>query len=163
MIGRLNGEFPPPIDPLLYRHNKKDKKDTLDPIYYHDGDDDNNKSGFKTIPDSDELRCEKIRQQPVNYNTNKRPAHIQPDSPVLQPQHKPIQGKYYDSLGKLSERRLKLEEFRILLDKNNHPQTASEILTSATILANHGDDVFIEKKLTLLRNIDRVKSGYSGQ
>jgi hypothetical protein len=42
MIGRLNGEFPPPIDPLLYRHNKNGKKDTLDPIYYHDGDDDNN-------------------------------------------------------------------------------------------------------------------------
>jgi hypothetical protein len=26
MIGRLNGEFPPPIDPLLYRHNKNGKK-----------------------------------------------------------------------------------------------------------------------------------------
>jgi hypothetical protein len=31
-----------PIDPSLYRHDKKGKKDTLDPIYYHDGDDDNN-------------------------------------------------------------------------------------------------------------------------
>ncbi|MGC2425620.1 MAG: hypothetical protein WA421_01180, partial [Nitrososphaeraceae archaeon] len=97
------------------------------------------------------------------YNTNKRPAHIQPDSPILQPQHKPIQGKYYDSLEKLSERRLKLEEFRILLNKNYLPKTASEILTSATILANRGDVVFIEKKLTLLRNIDRAKSGYSGR
>lgn len=34
IIGRLNGKFPFPHDPLLYRRNRKSKTNALDPNYH---------------------------------------------------------------------------------------------------------------------------------
>jgi hypothetical protein len=62
---------------------------------------------------------------------------------------------------KIVERRLKLEEFKILLNKHSSPQNANEILALATLLPIQGDDDFLDEKLMLLRNIDRAKFGYS--
>ncbi|HZD83069.1 MAG TPA: hypothetical protein VE076_09345, partial [Nitrososphaeraceae archaeon] len=62
---------------------------------------------------------------------------------------------------KLVERRLKLEEFKILVNKYYSHQTANEILVSATFLSSRGNANFLDEKLMLLRDLDRAKFGYS--
>lgn len=64
---------------------------------------------------------------------------------VSQPLHKMDNDTFYAD--KLVERKLKLAEFKILLNKYYAPQTANEIFASAAILFIQGDDDFVDKKI----------------
>jgi hypothetical protein len=176
IVGRINGQFLP-NDPLAYRRKKgKEKKRNLLFDSNHDSSN-NNSFGTKVIADSmdDILSYENIIPKPSSKtnsayhsdnkydgdNTYQRPYH---SNRVSQPLHKVDNDDNIlpsSPTDKIVERRLKLEEFKILLNKHSSPQSANEILALATLLSIQGDDDFLDEKLMLLRNIDRAKFGYS--
>lgn len=98
-----------------------------------------------------------VRQQPTKSNDVKRTLYAQSDAP-LQPSHKLVDVKASDTVEKLSERMLKLKELEILVNKHYAPQNAKQIIITACIQANLGDDYSLHKYLTFLRNIDRARS-----
>jgi hypothetical protein len=150
IIGRLNGKFLQ-NDPSSYRHNKRSQKNMSDSIYHHHGD--NNRTGFGAVPGSivHEPEYENVRQQPTKSNDVKSTFCAQSD-PALQPSHKPAHVKASDTVEKLSERMLKLY-------LHYPPQNAKQIIITAGIQVNLGDDDSLDKNLAFLRNMDRAKSG----
>ena len=63
-----------------------------------------------------------------------------------------------DPFNKMHERKLKLEQFKIMLNKYYPRHIVSEILASTTYLVSQeNDDDFLDKKPTSLRNIDRAE------
>jgi hypothetical protein len=175
IIGRINGQFLP-RDPLAYRIKKgKEKKNNL--LFgssYNDGD---NNFESKAIAHSmdDILSYDNIISKPPNPpsktnstyhhsdnkydsdNPNKRPYHSnlvsQPSSKADDDNNNKLHSSPTD---KLVERRLKLEEFKILVNKYYPPQNASQLLALVTYMViqeNHDD--FLDKQLTFLRNIGK--------
>ena len=168
IVGRINGQFLP-NDPLAYRRKKgKEKKKNLLFGSNHNSSNNNNFEPKVISESTDDIlsyenvilnppsRTDSIYHSNDGNNTYQRPYH---SNRVLQPLHKMDNDTFYAD--KLVERKLKLAEFKILLNKYYPPQTANEIFASAAILFIQGDDDFVDKKLTLLRNIDRAKFGYS--
>jgi hypothetical protein len=137
IVGRINGQFLP-NDPLAYRRKKgKEKKRNL--LFGSNHDSSNNNSfGPKIIADSmdDMLSYENIISKPPSEtnstyhsnnkydgnNTYQRPYH---SNRISQPLHKVNDNddnKLHSSpTDKLVQRRLKLEEFKILLNKYSLP------------------------------------------
>jgi hypothetical protein len=180
IIGRLNGEFPLPSDPLLYRRNnnkkRRQKNAFSDPIHYHYDDDKHNNNdmvwGHHVVPSHGNMSRPKQQQyQSMNNNNN---TYRMPSYPTLpypppvfqqQPQHplhKTINDdnneKISDHFDKILERMSKLEELKILLNKHYSPQHASQFLAMTTYLVSQGNDDVLDERLTFLRNIDRAKS-----
>ena len=59
-------------------------------------------------------------------------------------------------LNKLFQRRLKIEEFKILLNKYYSPQNAGQFLARMTYMViQENDDDILDKQLTFLRNIGK--------
>jgi hypothetical protein len=179
IVGRINGQFSP-NDPLVYRRKKgKEKKRNL--LFGSiQNSSNNNNLGSKVIADNmnDILSHENIISKPPNPrskpnstyhhsddkydsdNANERPYH---SNHVSQPSSK-VDGNDNNKLpsspiDKLVERRLKLEEFKILVKKYYSPQIASQVLAimSTYMLIQENDDDFLDKQLTFLRNIDKGK------
>jgi hypothetical protein len=148
IIGRLNGEFLQ-SDPSFYRRNKRTLKDVSGSIYHQD----------RVIPESivQGSGYGNGRQQPAE-SSNIKTSFYPESEPRLQTSHKPDDVKSPNTLEKLSERTLKLTEFKKLVKKNYAPQDANQIIMTAAMQASLGDDDFLEKNLTFLRNIDRANS-----
>ena len=167
IIGRINGQFLP-NDPSAYRRKKgKEKRDLLFGSNHNSSN--NNNFGPKVIADStdDILSYENVILNPPSRtdstyhsndgnNTYQRPYD---SNRVLQPLHKMDNDTFYAD--KVVGRRIKLEEFKILVNKYYSHQTANEILVSATFLSSRGNADFLDEKLMLLRDLDRAKFGYS--
>jgi hypothetical protein len=174
IVGRINGQFLP-NDPLAYRRKKgKDKK--RNPLFGSNHDSIyNNSFRPKVIADSvdDMLSYENIMSNPPSkingaYNSdskydddniNERSYH---SNRVSQPLHKVdnVDNRLLSSpTDKLVERRLKLEEFKMLLNKYYAQQNASQILafvTYITMLEN--DDNLLDRWLSFLHNIGKGES-----
>jgi hypothetical protein len=174
IVGRINGQFLP-NDPLAYRRKKgKDKK--RNPLFGSNHDSSyNNSFRPKVIADSvdDMLSYENIMSNPPSkingaYNSdskydddniNERSYH---SNRVSQPLHKVdnVDNRLLSSpTDKLVERRLKLEEFKMLLNKYYAQQNASQILafvTYITMLEN--DDNLLDRWLSFLHNIGKGES-----
>jgi hypothetical protein len=174
IVGRINGQFLPK-DPLEYRRKKgKDNKNLL--FVSNHNNSNNNNLGSKVISDSmnDILSHENIVSKPpkprskanstYHYsddkydsdNADERPCH---SNRVSQPSSKVDDNdnnKLFSYTHKLVERRLKLEEFKILVNKYYPPQNASQFLAAITYMViQENDDDFLDKQLTFLRNIGK--------
>jgi len=176
IVGRINGQFLPK-DPLAYRHKKgKHNKNLLSGSNPNNG---NNNGRYKVIADSmsDILSHENIISKPPeprlkanstyhhsndkydSDNANERPYHSnrisQPSSKVDDNDNNKLSSYTH----KLVERRSKLEEFKILVNKYYPPQNASQalaVMSTYIYIQEEGDD-FLDKLLTFLRNIDKGK------
>jgi hypothetical protein len=174
IIGRINGQFLS-NDPLAYRRKKgKDNKNLLFGSNHNNGN--NNNPGTEVIADSmnDMLSHENIISKPPKArlkgnstyhhsddkhdsdNANGRPYN---SNRVSQPSSKVDDNdnnKPSSYIHKLVERKLKLEEFKILINKYHPPQNASRLLAVITYMVTQkNDDDFLDKLLTFLRNIDK--------
>jgi hypothetical protein len=180
IIGRLNGEFPSPSDPLLYRRNnnnrKRSKKNaSSDPIhYYYDYENNNNDMewGHQVVsPQGNTLPPKRQQYQSLNNDniTYRMPSYPPPPHPlpVFQqrsqyPLHKTINDDNNNDkpshFDKMLERMSKLEELKILLNRHYSPQHASQFLAMITYMVSQGKEDFLDERLTFLRNIDRAKS-----
>ncbi|MGC2428558.1 MAG: hypothetical protein WA421_16100 [Nitrososphaeraceae archaeon] len=166
MVGRINGQFLP-NDPSSYRRKKgKEKKRNL--LFGSNHDSNNNNSlGIKTIADSTDgiLSYENMIPKPPSKtnstchsnNTYQRPYD---SNRVSQPLHKVDENDDNQlpssPADKLFQRRLKLEEFKILLNKYYSPQNAGQFLARMTYMViQENDDDILDKQLTFLRNIGK--------
>lgn len=66
-----------------------------------------------------------------------------------------------DATEKMVEQALKIEEFRILLNKHSQPETAREMLAAENYLINNGHETHLDKMLEWLRRLDKMRSGSS--
>jgi hypothetical protein len=158
IIGRLNGKFLQ-SDPSSYRHNKRSQKNMSNSIYHHH--DDNNRTSFGAVPSSivHERGYGNVSQQPEKSNDDVKSTFYAQSDPALQPSHKLVDIKASDTVEKLSERMLKLNELAILANKHYPPQNAKKIIIAAGIQADLEDDDSLDKNLAFLRNKDRARSG----
>lgn len=159
IIGRLNGIFHTPKDPLTYRGREENA------LFHPNLNGNNNDFTSKVIADSmsDRLNHEnEIPQQPpkrTNLSSNDNNAF---PNLVTQPTRKAGDNKLpssIDPLEKMPELKLKYEEFDILLNRYYQPQNASQILALVTFLVDQGDENLLDKKLDWLRRLDRIRSG----
>jgi hypothetical protein len=174
IVGRINGQFLPK-DPLAYRHKKgKHNKNLLSGSNPNNG---NNNGGYKVIADSmsDILSHENIisklpkprlkanstyhhsNDKYDSDNANERPYHSNRISEPSSKVDDNDNNKLSSYTHKLVERRSKLEEFKILVNKYYPPQNASRALAvmSTYIYIQKEDDDFLDKLLTSLRNIGK--------
>ena len=175
IVGSINGQFLPK-DPLSYRTKKgKDNKNNL--LFGSiQNSSNNNNLGSKVIADSmngilsHENIISKLPPKPQSKanstyhhsndkydsdNANEKPYH---SNRISQPSSKvDDNNKLSSDIHKLVERRSKLEEFKILVNKYYPPQIASQVLAvMRTYIAIQGnDDDFLYKQLTFLRNIGK--------
>lgn len=150
IIGRLNGKFPPTTDPLLFR--RKNLKD----VRRQNGDN-NSACSHDNIP-----RPQNKSMMRNDYNSNGIPSSdSQPDLPDLVSSQEPFhngglnekQSSYsYGPLRSMT----KFEELHNLLNKHYSHQDAQKAL--ALVYAkffNEGNEDFLDKTLTHVRDIDR--------
>jgi hypothetical protein len=76
----------------------------------------------------------------------------------LESYNKPTDLKSANSLGKLSERRRKLNEFEILAKKLQPRDIANQMIIIVKAQTFLGDDAFLEKNLAALRSMERAKA-----
>jgi hypothetical protein len=153
MIGRLNGKFPVPHDPLSYRRNNKSQMNALGPTL------------SKPILDirKDKRYDGNIRQQPIdNYTKWPQYLHSTLDTSIPQSLKKPSPYKSSGSLKEIEETKSKLEELRSLLNKLYPAWSASKQLVSVLCSVRQGDYDFLNERLTILRNIDRAQRAKNG-
>lgn len=153
IIGRLNGKFPVPHDPLSYRRNNKSQMNALRPTL------------SKSILDiREDIQYDgNIRQQPID-NYTKRPLYLHPtlDTSILQSLKKPSSYKSSGSLKEIEGTKSKLEELRFLLNKHYPAWGASQQLVSVLCSVRQGDYDLLNERLTILRNIDRAQRAKNG-
>ena len=169
IVGRISGQFLP-NDPLAWR--KKKGKEKWNPLFGSNHDNNNN-FGSKVIADSmdDVISYENMIPKPPS-KTNSTYHHSKntyrrsyTSNRVSQPSSKVDDNDnnkpHFSHTDKLVERRIKLEEFKILVNKYYSHQAANEIVGLATFLSSRGNADFLDEKLMLLRDLDRAKFGYS--
>jgi hypothetical protein len=163
IIGRLDGRFAPPNDPLSYRHNNKKRKqkddnNLISSVRSHENY--NNDDHFARNDNINKTFVAGMKREPVRRDHQ--------DSPFLE--NIPMKNNNADRMESLRETldqnrlssnspklvviKSKLEEFAILLNRHYGPQMASEFLARITDQlnnANGGD--FLDEQLTWLRNI----------
>lgn len=153
IIGRLNGKFPVPHDPLSYRRNSKSRMDALGPTL------------SKPILDirEDERYYGNVRQQPKD-NDNKNQLYLDSDSQNISIPQSLKKPSPYKSSGSLKEieTKSKLEELRSLLNKLYPAWSASQQLVAVLYSVRQGDHDFLDERLTCLRNIDRAERSKNG-
>jgi hypothetical protein len=157
VIGRLNGQYSYPNDPLSYRRrtmnsnkvNNKGNRGTILPPYYHEDPNDSNftdkKFGFGESLLSDPDLGTRSLMHPQDEDSS-------------QPQYNTTAEKGSPScdLHKLLERSSKLEELKILLNKHYPPKLARQLLIQFIfLLQDANDDKFLEDKLEWLRRVDK--------
>jgi hypothetical protein len=153
IIGRLNGKFPVPHDPLSYRRNNKSQMNALGPTL------------SKPILDirGDKRYDGNIRQQPIdNYTKWPQYLHSTLDTSIPQSLKKPSPYKSSGSLKEIEETKSKLAELRLLLNKLYPAWSASQQLVSVLSSVRQGDYDFLDERLTCLRNIDREERAKNG-
>jgi hypothetical protein len=141
---------------------QKKGKENGNPLF---GSNHNNSFGSKVIADSmdDVISYENMIPKPpsktnsIYHHSKNTYRRSYTSNRVSQPSSNTL----LTHTDKLVERRLKLEEFKILVNKYYPHQTANEILLSATYLSSRGKADFLDEKLILLRDLDRAKFGYS--
>lgn len=72
------------------------------------------------------------------------------------------QSSSLDYSEKILEQRLKLKEFKILLNRHCQPEDARRMLTAVTILVGQGDESLLDQQLGWLSEVDRLKFGSAG-
>ncbi|MGB7956092.1 MAG: hypothetical protein WCF23_19130 [Candidatus Nitrosopolaris sp.] len=166
IVGRLDGNFLS-NDSLSYRRKKEiGKKNVLPCSNYHIN---NNNFGSKVIAHSmsdiahesaASERSKNSSNSNANLSNNPFERSYYPNHDT-QPMHEANDNKLSfsdDPFNKMHERKLKLEQFKIMLNKYYPRHIVSEILASTTYLVSQeNDDDFLDKKPTSLRNIDRAE------
>jgi hypothetical protein len=178
IIGRLDGRFAPPNDPLSYRRNNKKKKEKVDNNLfssvrshenYNNNDDfarnDNIYKTFGADMKRDPVRryhrdSPFIENKPMKQNNADRMGLScpRPDLHLPAMEQQSLretldENRSSSNSPKLVEIKSKLE-FAILLNRHYPPQMASEFLARITYQLNNanGED-FLDEQLTWLRNI----------
>lgn len=153
IIGRLNGKFPVPHDPLSFRRNNKSQKNALGPTLSKpilEGKEDKRYDG-------------NIRQQPIDiYSKRSLYLHSVLDTSIPQSLKKPSPYQSSGSLEEIEETKSNLEELRLLLNKLFPAWSSSQQLVSVLCSVRHGDYDFLEERLTCLRYIDRAERAKNG-
>jgi len=153
IIGRLNGKFPVPHDPLSFRRTNKSQMNALGHTL------------SKPILNSrqDKRYDGSIHQQPIDVS-NKRPLYLHStlDTSIPQSLKKPSPYKSSGSLKEIEETKSKLEELRLLLNKLYPAWSSSRQLLSVLCSVRQGDYDFLDERLTYLRNIDRAERAKNG-
>jgi hypothetical protein len=157
IIGRLNGKYSIPNDPLSYRRrtmksnnvNNKGNQGTFLPPYYHE--DPNNSYFWDKKFGSDEslLSDPDLGTQSL--------IHPQ-DEDSSQHEYNTTAGKDNPGhdLRKLLERSSKLEELKILLSKHYPPKLGRRLLNQFLFqLQGANGDKFLEEQLEWLRTVDK--------
>jgi hypothetical protein len=148
---------------------QKKGKEKGNPLF---GSNHNNSFGSKVIADStdDVTSYENMippsKTNSIYHHSKNTYRRSYTSNRVLQPSSKVDDNDnnnkpHFSPTDKLVERRIKLEEFKILVNKYYSHQIANEILVSATFLSSRGNADFLDEKLMLLRDLDRAKFGYS--
>lgn len=145
IIGRLNGNFHRPKDPLTYRHRKESTllEESVN----------RNDNGFmsKVIADS-------TQHLPTANNVSAPfTVSIQSTSPP-----KTGDNRLSSSLDctEMIRQRGKLEEFSLLAYRHYPPDNARVIVAiTAAYLFNYGDEKFLDERLEWLRKADRMRFG----
>jgi hypothetical protein len=141
IIGRLNGNFHTPKDPLTYRRRKENG------LFQQNINGNYNGFTSKVIADS--------TQQSPKANNVSAPFtfHVQSTPKIGD-------NRSLDYTEKILEAKLKLEEFNILANRYYHQDNARIISAIAnTLLFNYGHEKFVDEKLEQLRKVDRMRSG----
>jgi hypothetical protein len=157
IIGRQNGSFPEPTDPLLFRKtNKKTQNSNTNnaayPVCSH-GIYNNNRNSEKDYN---------------NYNTYGMhpsfPLPNRPPLPVLQQEsfHKPVHDdkqRVYPKPLERTSKMVKLAEFERLSYKF-YPGQKAEVVTRMvySYVFDLGDESFLDDQLKILRDIERTRS-----
>jgi hypothetical protein len=159
IIGRLNGRFHTPKDPLAYRRREENA------LFHPNLNGNNNDFTSKVIADSmsDRLSQENIipQQPPKTDNVSSNDKNAFPNL-LTQPTRKAGDNKLPSSVDpseKTLEPKSKFEEFEILLNRYYQPENASQISALVTFLVNQGDENLLDKKLEWLRRLNRIRSG----
>jgi hypothetical protein len=146
IIGRINGNFRPPKDPLTYRHRKENG--------YQNLNGNNNNFTSKVIAESTQQPPKANIDTSFNVYTSFRPP-IQ-STPKTDDNNQSSSLDYSD---KILEQRLKFEELSSLMNKYYQPENARAFLAMITFLLNQGNDNILDEKLRWLRQMDRLKFG----
>jgi hypothetical protein len=158
IVGRLDGNFLS-NDPLSYRRKKEiGKKNALPCSNYHINNN-NFRSKVNAHSMSDILAHESAAPERSNNSSNRNAnRNNSSERSSAQPMHEACDNKLSfsdDLFNKMHERKLKLEQFKIKLNKYYPRHIASEILASTTYLVTQeNDDDFLDK---MLHDIDRTE------
>jgi hypothetical protein len=171
IVGRISGQFLP-NDPLAWR--KKKGKEKGNPLFGSNHNN-NNSFGSKVIADStdDVISYKNMIPKPpsktnsIYHHSKNTYRRSYTSNCISQPSSKVDDNDndndklHFSHTDKLVERRIKLEEFKILVNKYYSHQAANEIVGLATFLSSRRNADFLDEKLMLLRDLDRAKFGYS--
>jgi uncharacterized Zn-finger protein len=152
IIGRLSKKFPE-SDPSLYRRRQYRGR--------------NNTASSENIARTSGLSSPNVTHETMHGFVN-HPRPMEPNSignfgtqfnnANLESYNQPTDLKSADSLGKLSERRRKLNEFEILAKKLQPRDIANQMIIIVKAQTFLGDDAFLEKNLAALRSMERAKA-----
>jgi hypothetical protein len=146
IIGRVNGRFPEPTDPLSFRHKRTSKNQ----LSYSDV----NRTGLTPVVHESQNTFHYSRVQLIANNADVTPYRL---NSISQPQYK-LAEKQPDSFkGPQSTSKLeKLAEFERLSYKHySHPDAERAITMVLIEVFNVGDERFLDVNLEHLREIDK--------
>jgi hypothetical protein len=146
IIGRVNGRFPEPTDPLSFRHKRTSKNQ----LSYSDV----NRTGLTPVVHESQNKFHYSRVQLIANNADVTPYRL---NSISQPQYK-LAEKQPDSFkGPQSTSKLeKLAEFERLSYKHySHPDAERAITMVLIEVFNVGDERFLDVNLEHLREIDK--------
>ena len=156
IIGRQNGRFPEPTDPLLFRKNNKKTQNSntnnaVYPVYSH-GIYNNNRNSEKNYNNYNKY---------VIHPSYPLPNH--PHLPVLPQEsfHKPVPDDKQPGYRKPLERMSKMEKLTELerLSKEFYTGQEAELIirTIHSYVSNHRDESLLDYQLKLLRDTERTQ------
>jgi hypothetical protein len=142
IIGRLRGEFSPG-DPGIYRSNRRNQTTS---VYNQPIQTQNNERTNSRIH-ADVLAHELHPPNSINPMSYERAPSRSSETPQWS-----VNQKMPYTSNKLTEHELKLNELKVLLYRNFHPQTAARLLAQHINLPDtESNDVYLESVLNWLR------------
>jgi hypothetical protein len=146
IIGRVNGRFPEPTDPLSFRHKRTSKNQ----LSYSDV----NRTGLTPVVHESQNTFYYSRVQSIANNAYVTAHRL---NSISQPQYKLAEKQPDPFRGPKSTSKLeKLAEFERLSYKHYSRQAAERAITAVRIAVfNLGDERFLDLNLEHLREIDK--------
>ncbi|HEY6668757.1 MAG TPA: hypothetical protein VI033_06330 [Candidatus Nitrosopolaris sp.] len=146
IIGRVNGRFPEPTDPLSFRHKRTSKIQ----LSYSDV----NRTGLTPVVYQNQNTFHYSKVESIANNANVTPYRL---NSISQPQYKLAQKQSDPFRGPQSTSKLeKLAEFERLSYKHySHPDAERAITMVRIKVFNLGDEGFLDVNLEHLREIDK--------
>jgi hypothetical protein len=146
IIGRVNGRFPEPTDPLSFRHKRTPKNQ----LRYSDI----NRTGLTPVVHESQNTFHYSKVQSIANNAYVTPYRL---NSISQPQYKFVENQSDPFRGPQSTSKLeKLAEFERLSYKHYSHPDAERVITIVRIkVFNLGDEGFLDVNLEHLREIDK--------